>query len=286
MKAPNFRYVRPRSLDHALEILSEQEGAIAIAGGQSLLAGLNMRLSAPELLVDIGNLEELQAMHETSDGIVVGALTRHRQLLDSDLLAHKLPLLPCAASHVAHVGIRNRGTLGGSLAYADPAAELPACCVALNATIIIAGRDGTREVPADQFFKGFLEADIKPGELIVSVKFPLNLSNALTAFSELSRRHGDFAVAGVVMVVSHVDHIVSGARVVFFGCVDRTKIAQQTSQYMCGIALPIAFDHGIDAAIARDLDPDDTPGYRADTKLHLAKVLMRRGLGQLSRGQM
>lgn len=284
MKAPTFRYVRPRSLSEALDILAEEEGAVPVAGGQSLLAGLNMRLSAPELLVDIENLDELRVLESRQDGIVLGALTRHREVLQSELLAEKLPLLPRAASHVAHVGIRNRGTLGGSLAYADPAAELPACCVALNATIVIASRAGTREIAAADFFKSLLETDLKRGELIVAVRFPVPQARMQTAFAELARRHGDFAIAGVVVVATEVSRRIDGARVVFFGCVDRAKIARNTTGSLLGSGLPIVFSKAIEEAVADDLEPDDTPGCRADTKLHLAQVLMRRALGQLSEG--
>ncbi len=135
MKARNFRYVRPASLDQAFRILADNDGdAVPVAGGQSLLAGLNMRLSAPKLLVDIGDLKELTGQSHSGDVVRLGALTRHCELLQSELVRKHLPLLVDAARHIGHVAIRNRGTLGGSLAYADPAAELPACAVALDAT--------------------------------------------------------------------------------------------------------------------------------------------------------
>src|SRR5687768_5940446 len=134
MKARNFRYIKPASLEHAYRILEQGDGdAVPIAGGQSLLATLNMRLSAPKLLVDIGELDELAISSNDAGEIRLGALTRHCELIRSDLIRIKLPLLSQAASHVGHVAIRNRGTLAGSLAYADPAAELPSCCVALGA---------------------------------------------------------------------------------------------------------------------------------------------------------
>jgi carbon-monoxide dehydrogenase medium subunit len=154
MKARNFSYVRPGSLAEALRILTDAGGeAVAVAGGQSLLAGLNMRLSAPRLLVDIGDLGELRG-ESYADGVVrLGALTRHGELLTSEIVAAQLPLLRMAAPHIGHMAIRNRGTLGGSLAYADPAAELPACAVALDATLVLASVRGEREVRAEDFFK-------------------------------------------------------------------------------------------------------------------------------------
>ena len=174
MKARNFRYIRPASLAHAYQILADAGGdAVAVAGGQSLLAGLNMRLSAPKLLVDIGDLKELRGQSHAGGTVRLGALTRHGELLSSDLVRKHLPLLAKAAPHIGHVAIRNRGTLGGSLAYADPAAELPACAVALGATLVLGSLAGEREVKAEDFFKGLFETDLRPGELIVAVKFPV-----------------------------------------------------------------------------------------------------------------
>ena len=145
MKARNFRYIRPRSLADACQILADADGeAVALAGGQSLLAGLNMRLSSPRLLVDIADLPELRGQSFADGTVRLGALTRHAELLASELVQKHLPLLSKAAPHIGHVAIRNRGTLGGSLAYADPAAELPACAVALNATLLRAGANGER----------------------------------------------------------------------------------------------------------------------------------------------
>ena len=145
MKARNFRYIRPTSLDHAYRILAESGGdAVPVAGGQSLLAGLNMRLSAPKLLVDIGDLKELTGQSHAEGSVRLGALTRHGELLRSNLVQKHVPLLVRAATHIGHVAIRNRGTLGGSLAYADPAAELPACAVALGATLVLGSLAGER----------------------------------------------------------------------------------------------------------------------------------------------
>lgn len=285
MKASNFRYIRPRSLPQALEILAAHDGAaVPVAGGQSLMAGLNMRLSAPELLVDIGELEELRLSSFGDDEIRLGALTRHREILGSEALRKSLPLLPEAVAHVAHVGIRNRGTLGGSLAYADPAAELPACSVALDATLVIGGLAGEREVKASRFFTGLFETDLRKGELILAVKFPVPRQKRAVAFAELARRHGDFAIAGVAAVAAVEQDCIEDARFVYFGCVDRAKVAERVSAAATGLKLPAAVTGALEEAIAGDLDPDTTPGLRADTKLHLAKVLTGRALGQLAVG--
>src|SRR5215475_3877867 len=220
MKARNFRYIRPASLKHAYRILAESGGdAVPVAGGQSLLAGLNMRLSAPKLLVDIGDLKELTGQSYEDGAVRLGALTRHAELLDSQVIQKHAPLLVRAAAHIGHVAIRNRGTLGGSLAYADPAAELPACAVALGATLVLGNLKGERDVKAEDFFKGLFETDLRPGELIVAVKFPATPAGTSVGFAELSRRHGDFALVGIAAVATLKSDRIEKARVVYFGCV-------------------------------------------------------------------
>lgn len=285
MKARKFRYIRPTSLRQALDILAENgEAAVPVAGGQSLLAGLNMRLSAPKLLVDIGDLDELRG-ESSADGVVrLGALTRHRELLSSELVRQHLTLLRKAAPHIGHIAIRNRGTLGGSLAYADPAAELPACAVALGATIVIGRAGGEREVKAEDFFKGLFETDLRPGELILAVKFPVQVAGSRAGFAELSRRHGDFALAGLAAVVTMTEGQVSSARLVYFGCADRAKLAKAVAAAATGVRLPVSDEAAFDDAIRQDLAPEDTPGVRGETRLHLAKVLTRRLLNSLSEG--
>ncbi len=282
MKARNFRYIRPDSLQHAYRILEENGGdAVPIAGGQSLLAGLNMRLSAPKLLVDIGGLKELAGQSQRDGTIRLGALTRHGELLQSDLVRKQLPLLAQAAAHIGHVAIRNRGTLGGSLAYADPAAELPACSVALRATLVLGSAAGEREVKAEDFFKGLFETDLRPGELIVAVKFPAPQANTTAGFAELARRRGDFALVGLAAMVSARRDRIEGARLVYFGCVDRAKVAASVSVAVSGLAMPVLDTAAFEREIRQDLTPDDTPGLRAETKLHMATVLTRRVLNSL-----
>src|SRR3954470_22548131 len=225
MKARNFRYIRPRSLDHTYRILqNEGAEAVAVAGGQSLLPGLNMRLSAPKLLVDIGDIAELRGQSYADGTVRLGALTGDGELVPSDLVRKHLPLLRQTAPHLGHVAIRNRGTLGGSLAYADPAAELPACAVALGATLVLGSRAGEREVKAEDFFKGLFETDLRPGELIVAVKFPVVQNGTVAGFAELSRRHGDFAMVGLAAVADMQRDRIDSARLVYFGCVDRAKV--------------------------------------------------------------
>jgi carbon-monoxide dehydrogenase medium subunit len=283
MKARNFRYIRPASLEHAYRVLAENGGdAVPVAGGQSLLAGLNMRLSAPKLLVDIGELEEL-AGHSQADGTVcLGALTRHRELLGSELVKTHVPLLSRAASHIGHVAIRNRGTLGGSLAYADPAAELPACAVALGASLVLGSLNGERVVKAEHFFTGLFETDLQPGELIVSVRFPVMQPGTTIGFAELARRHGDFALVGLAAVAGMQHDRISNARLAYFGCVDRARLAHSVSAAIEGLATPLPNAAAFEAAIRTDLALEDTAGLRADTKLQMAAVLTRRVLNSMN----
>jgi carbon-monoxide dehydrogenase medium subunit len=283
MKARNFRYIRPASLAHAYQILADAGGdAVPVAGGQSLLAGLNMRLSAPKLLVDIGDLKELTGQSHAAGAVRLGALTRHAELLSSDLVRKHLPMLSQAAPHIGHIAIRNRGTLGGSLAYADPAAELPACAVALGATLVLGSLAGEREVKAEDFFKGLFETDLRQGELIIAVKYPVADAGTSMGFAELSRRHGDFALVGLAAAVAMQRGRIGSARLVYFGCADRAKVAKAVSAAIAGLALPLPDAAALQGAIHQDLSPDDTPGLRADTKLHLATVLTRRVLNSLS----
>jgi carbon-monoxide dehydrogenase medium subunit len=282
MKARNFRYIRPKSLAEASSILADSGGdAVPVAGGQSLLAGLNMRLSAPRLLVDIADLPELRGQKQKGDSIWLGALTRHGELLTSELVHTHLPLLTQAAPYIGHVAIRNRGTLGGSLAYADPAAELPACAVALGATLVLGSAAGERRVKAEAFFKGLFETDLRPGELIVAVEFPLRRPETTTGFGELSRRHGDFALVGLAAVANLSSGRISEARLVYLGCADRAKIAPTISKTIAGLRVPVADTNGFAEALRQDLSPEDTPGLRADTRLHLATVLTGRVLNAM-----
>src|SRR5258706_804263 len=171
MKAPQFAYSKPRSMEQAFDLL-ERPGAQVLAGGQSLIPSLNMRLSSPELLVDIGAISSLSGIHLSASTLRVGALTTHAQIEKSESVRKHVPMLADAAAQIAHPAIRNRGTLGGSLALADPAAEYPACALALDATLVIQGKKGERKVKASDFFTGLFETDLEPGEILAAVEFP------------------------------------------------------------------------------------------------------------------
>jgi carbon-monoxide dehydrogenase medium subunit len=236
-------------------------------------------------LVDIGELAELAVSSNHAGEIRLGALTRHCELIRSDLIRKELPLLAQAASHIGHVAVRNRGTLAGSLAYADPAAELPAVSVALGASFVLGSLAGEREVKAEDFYKGLFETDLRTGELILAVKFPLSDRRTSVAFAELSRRRGDFALVGLAAVAALERDRIENARLVYFGCVDRAKVAKSVSAEVAGLRLPLARGTTLDAAIEDDLSPQDVPGLRASTQLRLAKVLTRRVLDALPCGR-
>jgi carbon-monoxide dehydrogenase medium subunit len=279
MKAPRFAYARPASVAEALALLAEhKDDARVLAGGQSLVPMLNFRLAAPKVLVDINRIAALAGIKVTRNHIRIGALTRHAELERSADIARHLPLVAAAMPHVAHPAIRNRGTFGGSCALGDPAAELPACALALGATFIAAGKKGERRIPAQDFFKGLYATALKAGELLVAAEFPLPKPGYVSAFGELARRHGDYAMVGVAAHGSTHGKKFSDMRVVFFGVADRPQRAAQLERALEGQA---AAARAIDAALPKldaDLDPRADLHGSAATKLHLAKVLAARVL--------
>ncbi len=202
MKAPSFDYVRAASTAEVFALLQRHgDAARVLAGGQTLIATLNMRLSEPALLIDIGGLDALRGITLAAGGagnvLRIGALTTHAEIERSVLVADHAPLLAQAVPHIAHPAIRNRGTLGGSLAYADPAAEWPACVLALGATLVVAGAQGERRIAADDFFTGLFTTAMAGNELLVACELPVRAPDERHAFDELARRHGDYAIAGL-----------------------------------------------------------------------------------------
>ncbi|MGE3936192.1 MAG: xanthine dehydrogenase family protein subunit M, partial [Rhodospirillaceae bacterium] len=251
MKAPDFAYARPATLDEALRLLAEHgTEAVPLAGGQSLMPTLNMRLSSPALVVDIGGLDELRGIAVDGRHVRIGALTRHVEVLNSPVVRQHLPLVAEAVTHVGHVAIRNRGTFGGSLANGDPAAEMPACAVALGATLVLAGKAGRREVPAAAFYRGLFDTDRRPDELLVEARVPVQPAGAVSGFAELSRRHGDFAVVGLAATGSVANGALAALTLVFMGCVDRPRPAVQVAAALTGRPLPAIDDPAVAAAVA------------------------------------
>jgi carbon-monoxide dehydrogenase medium subunit len=272
MKAAAFDYVRAGTLDEALRILSERgEGARIIAGGQSLAPALNLRFASPDVLVDIGKLAELRYIEPAGDGVRIGALTRHVDIARSQWLARHCPLLTRAIAHVAHPAIRNRGTLGGSLAQADPAAELPACMVALDGVIIATGADGERRIAARDFFLGVYETALRPDEVLTRVEIGGLGADRAYGFAELARRRGDFAIVGLALAARSRTPGLDDIRLVFFGVSDRPATAPRAAAALAGLDL-----EGARAALAVDLDPASDAQASAAMRLHLAGVLLDR----------
>jgi len=285
MKPAPFAYFRAQTLDDVFEVLADRgEGARILAGGQSLMATLNMRLSTPDVLVDIGRVDGLAGIEETGDGLRIGAMTRHVDVESSALVATCAPLIASAMPHVAHPAVRNRGTLGGSIAFADPAAELPACAVALGARMTIAGRDGTRTVDADAFFRGLYDTAIGPGEILVSVEVPRIAVGWRSGFQEFARRHGDYAIIGLAAHVQFEGGRFGGAKLVFFGAGDRPVSAVGAAALLEGEAWSDALAGKIAEALKEELDPFDDLNADAAMRKHLAGVLVARTLGPLAAG--
>jgi carbon-monoxide dehydrogenase medium subunit len=281
MKAPAFRYARPATVEEALALLARHgEEASVLAGGQSLLAALNMRLAAPAVLIDINRLAPLAGIEDRGDSIRVGALARHAEVAASPLVARHAPLVALAMPHVAHVAVRNRGTFGGSLALADPAAELPACAVALGARLTLQSARGRRTVAAEDFFKDLYTTERAPDELLIEVEIPKR-PGWRVGFGEFSRRQGDFAMVGLAAAAELADGTVRDLRLVYFGAESHARLATNAAEAARGRSLDAALSD-IVAALDHDLDPMGNLQGRPDTKRHLAKVLTRRVLATMT----
>ena len=283
MKPAPFAYARASSLEDALALLAEYgDRAKRLAGGQSLMATLNMRLSAPEILVDLNRVAGLSGIEEDGDSIRIGAMTRHSDIADSPLIAKHAPLIAAAMQHVAHPAIRNRGTLGGSIAFADPAAELPACAVALEAKMTIAGKSGTRTVAAADFFKGLYETAIGPGEILTAVSIPKIGAGWTSGFLELARRHGDYAIIGLCAHAEISGGTFGDARLVFFGAGDRPVSAPKTAALLKGERWSDKLAEMLATSLKQELDPPTDLNADGPMRRHLAGVLVRRTLAPLA----
>ncbi|XVQ13750.1 FAD binding domain-containing protein [Spirillospora sp. CA-255316] len=276
MKPPPFDYHAPRTTAEALDTLARGEAKV-LAGGQSLIPLLNMRLAAPARLVDINGLAELDTVEVTAEGVRVGALARHSRVERDAAAAAAQPLVRQALRHVAHPVIRNRGTVVGSLAHADPAAELPAVLAVLGGTVEAVSARGSRTIPAGEFFAGPLESSLREDELAVSAFFPAAPRLTGTAFAETARRHGDYAMAGVAAVVTLDDDL---------------RVAAARAGYLSVGGAPVVLDLTVPAAsaartgdwaeaaayAAERLDPDGDLHASAEYRRHLAGVLTGRAL--------
>lgn len=279
MKPAPFRYLAPRDLDEALALL-EEHGAEAkpLAGGQSLVPAMNFRLALPAVLVDLNRIDALAGIGASPDGgLRIGAMTRQGILERDPRVAERVPLLRETMPHVAHAPIRNRGTVGGSLAHADPAAELPAVMVALGATFRCRSRSGERRVPADTFFLGPFATALEPGELLIGIDLPPPALRTGWAFEEVARRHGDFALAGAAAAVElDTLGVCRSARVVLFGVGEGPVVSAAAGAGLAG-ARPDARTIGRAAqAAAAELDPSGDIHATGAYRKHLAEVLVRR----------
>jgi aerobic carbon-monoxide dehydrogenase medium subunit len=281
VKPASFRYHVPASADEAVAVLAEQgDGAKALAGGQSLVPLLNMRLAAVSDLVDLNRCADLDSVR----GLQIGALTRQRAVELSADVRRECPLLVDALRWVGHPPIRNRGTVGGSLVHADPAAELPAVAVALDAVLVLRGRAGEREVPAAEFFTGVFETAIAPDELLVAVRFPRQAPDARSCFLELARRHGDFAIAGVAAVLRVEEDRVTEVRLALAG-VDATPVraARAEAAALGEPPSPELFAHAAELA-AGECSPSADLHGGADYRRQLVRVLVERALTACAEG--
>ena len=281
MKAPTFKYLRAESRDEAYAAFTEYgDEGLVLAGGQSLMPMLNMRLAQPAVLVDINPISELSGISLRDQQLHIGATTRHVEVENSMLVAAELPLIGCAIKHVAHRGIRNRGTFGGSLAHADPAAEMPACAVVLDATLILQSRAGERRVKAADFFLGVMSTDRRSDEILTGIELPAQMSTDAWSFHELSRRHGDFALVGVAATAQRRSIGLDGLRLVVFGCEERPRV----SKIAASMSLSRKDVAELATAVADDLDPMSDLEGDAKTKRIQARTLVERSLEDLLGG--
>ena len=277
MKAPNFLYRRPDSLDEALKLLADNAGeAQVLAGGQSLMPTLAMRLSSPGMLVDINRIASLQGITETANTIRLGALARHYEVLASPLIAAEVPLLASAMTHVAHMAVRNRGTTCGSLALADPSAEAPTVAVLLNATIHLQSSNGTRDIAARDFFEGLYTTSRNDDEMITGVSFPRAGAAEIFHFNELSRRHGDFAIVGVGVKARMAEGRIDAMEVVIFGSEPSPLLSDATNGMSIVPDVSDAVLRDMAQTIADGMDPIDNHQGRPETKRRQAAELLRR----------
>jgi len=278
VKPAPFGYAKARSLDEAIGLLGQQpDGVKLLAGGQSLIATLNMRLSEPRLLVDINGLHELSGIRLDNDHVVIGALTRHVEIERSADIARHAPLLAKALPHIAHPAIRNRGTIGGSIAFADPAAELPACLVALGGEFEIAGPGGRRTVSADDFFKDLFETALGPQDVLTAIRIRAATADHRCGFDEFARRLGDYAIVGLAATARAHGSALKDIRLAYFGVGTTPVRALRAEAALASGDLDAAI-----AALAGDIDPQDDVQENAAVKQHLAGVLLRRVAKQLT----
>lgn len=278
MKPVAFAYAKARTLGHAIELLGKhKKGARLLAGGQSLIAALNMRLDAPSLLIDLNGIKGLDGISLKKGQIEIGALVRHAEALRSPIIAKHAPLIAKALAHVGHAAIRNRGTIGGSIALADPAAELPACLVALGGEVLITGPKGKRTVKAESFFKDLFETALGSRDVLTAIRIPAATAHSRFGFAEICRRHGDYAMVGLAATARARDKGLVDVRLVFFSVGSTAVRARKTEAALAKGGIEEAI-----RALRDDLDPPNDVQATGATKMHLASVLLKRVVRELA----
>jgi carbon-monoxide dehydrogenase medium subunit len=281
MKAPKFDYARPDTLAEALDLLADRTDAKVLAGGQSLVPALNLRLLVPECVVDINRIVEFSPIERRGEVVALGALVRHADVARSDLIARATPLIAQAIRYVAHPAIRNRGTTCGSIAYADPAAEMPACAVALDATFVLRSKSRQREVRARDFFRGIYETARCDDEILVEVRFPIARDEEVFGFDEIARRRGDFALVGVAARARSDGTVMRDLDLVLFGSEPRPLLSVAARAPAEGRRWTPVVVAEIAEAASNDMDPLGNLQGRADTKRHQARVVIERVLTRM-----
>lgn len=286
MKAPAFRYQRVNTIAEALEAYSAAPGEAAyLAGGQSLIPSLALRLQAPSVLIDLAHVAAMQGVALVGDRLRIGALTRHAEMLDNPLIRQHAPLLSLAAPHVAHPAIRNRGTIGGSVALADPAAEFPTVLLALRANFTIAGPLGERTVAADDFFQDLFVTALHPGEILTAMDVPIARPNHRFGFDERAMRRGDYGLAGCAVALAFdTGGLVTEAGIAFLSTGPKPMRAVSVEATLTGAPLDEAAIRRAQSVLDQDIDPSGDDRTPAATRRHLARVLLGRTLSSL-RGQ-
>jgi len=283
MKPPAFDYAAPGSLDEALALLAAKgDGAKLLAGGQSFVPALNFRLARPEFIIDLNRVPGLAGIRRDRDGgLLIGAMTRVRAIERSEVVARSNPLLHSAIPWIAHVPIRNRGTIGGSLAHADPAAELPAIALACDAILVATGILGKRDIAARDFFLGVFTTALRAGEILTDIRFPVWPPNRRHGFAEFARRHGDFAIVGVAATIDvAADGAVGDARIVVFGAGDTPRRAREAEAALAGSHPDTGALQRAAALAANHVDPPSDHHASAEYRRELAGTLTRRVLEQ------
>jgi aerobic carbon-monoxide dehydrogenase medium subunit len=277
LKPAAFDYVAPSSLEAAVQALVAADGdGKVMAGGQSLMPLLNFRMTRPSVVVDLMRIPGLSFIEVRGDRVAIGALTRHAELEFSDLIAKKLPVISAAMPHVAHLAIRNRGTIGGSLSHADPAAELPMLALFYGATIRAQGPRGPRDISADEFFVSALATCLEPDEIVFEIEFPVLASHTGWAFEEVARRFGDFALACIALSIERRDNLIADARVAVMGVAETPLRLRDAEQALVGMEGTPASSAKFADIVRASVSPNTDIHVSADYRRSLVGALAER----------